>query len=428
MKFPEVSLRFLSHVPIDAGTDVPADSGNPFEWTRYIRTTDISSLTALDQAKRVTVPEEVARLAPVQRDDILMTRAGSIGTTYIHESDEPAAYAGYLVRWRVDKSKVWPKYMAYWTQSRHFQGQVATGVVRSTIDNYSASKYRSTRAPVPALDEQRRIADFLDAETAQIDTLIAEQERFIELLRERRIAVILRAVTKGLNSSAPLVATGIDWLGSVPAHWQVNRLKISVESSVAGVWGEDAKGDKHDVLCARVADFDRPRLRVGDVPTVRSVKPADLAARGLRAGDLLLEKSGGTAINPVGFVAYFEGSDQSVVCSNFVARLRVASGQDPRYWLYAHAASYSTKLTARSLNQTTGIQNLDQRAYFDEKFPFPPAEEQKAIVRHIDEQTDCIDALVEVAEHNITLSKERRAALITAAVTGQIDVSTGRAA
>lgn len=200
-EYPEVELRFLSAVPIEAGTDVSADPRNPREWTRYVRTTDIMSLTRLDDAKRVTVPDEVAPLADVRRDDILMTRAGSIGTTYLHESDEPACFAGYLVRWRVDPSRCEPRFMAYWSRSQHFRDQVNQGVVRSTIDNYSASKYRATRAVVPPLVEQRRIASYLDEQTGKIDALIAKAEQHIALARERRSALITAAVTGQVDVS-----------------------------------------------------------------------------------------------------------------------------------------------------------------------------------------------------------------------------------
>ncbi|TAK68296.1 MAG: restriction endonuclease subunit S [Actinomycetota bacterium] len=313
------------------------------------------------------------------------------------------------------------RFIYYWLASNYQSiRNLAGGDLR---DGLNLQHIGSIEMPLPPPDEQRAIADYLDRETAKIGTLISEQEGLVQVLQERRIAVISRAVTTGLDRAARLVDSGADWLGAVPEHWDVKRLKFSVASTQVGVWGAEPVGDDDDVLCVRVADFDRPRLRVSDeIPTVRSVKASDRLPRLLHPNDLLLEKSGGTAINPVGFVGVFEGTARPAVSSNFLTRLRVARGQHPRYWLYAHAASYSTRLTARSVNQTTGIQNLDQAAYFDELFPFPPFEEQRAIADYLDDQTKKIDALIAEAEGIVAVAKERRSALITAAVTGQIDV------
>lgn len=283
----------------------------------------------------------------------------------------------------------------------------------------------SLAQPIPLLEEstQRAIADYLDRETAQIDTLIAEQQRLIELLHERRISVVTRFVTKGTDPDVPLRRSSIEWIGKVPTHWDVKRLRFSVSSAVSGVWGSDPTGDAFDIPCVRVADFDRKAGAVTDsVPTLRSVPAKDQSGRLLRRGDLLLEKSGGTGLNPVGYVAIYEGVDDAAVCANFITRLRPAAGQEPMYWFYAHAAAYSTRLTEKSVKRTTGIQNLDQSSYFDEYFPFPPLEEQRRIVAELDEVTAKIDTLIGEAERFIELAKERRSALITAAVTGQIDI------
>ncbi|MEU6661789.1 restriction endonuclease subunit S [Streptomyces sp. NPDC046821] len=208
--------------------------------------------------------------------------------------------------------------------------------------------------------------------------------------------------------------TDVPWIGAVPEHWEVKRLKFSISSTQTGFWGSEPTGGEDDVLCVRVADFDRPRLKVSDeIPTVRSVKKSDQVHRILKQGDLLLEKSGGTAVNPVGFVGIFEGAKSPAISSNFLTRLRLAKGQHPQYWLYAHAASYVTRLTARSVKQTTGIQNLDQDSYFDELFPFPPYEEQVAIADYLDRETAQIDTLIDEQRRLVTLLRERRNAVRT---------------
>ena len=134
-----------------------------------------------------------------------------------------------------------------------------------------------------------------------------------------------------------------------------------------------------------------------------------------------MEKSGGTGKNPVGFVVAYE-SDEESIYANFIVRLRPRPGQNRRYWLYALNGSYTSGLTWKSVNQTTGIQNLDMTSFMSEVFPIPPLDEQRAIADRLDRETAAIDTLIAKAERFIELTQERRAALITAAVTGKIEI------
>ena len=218
--------------------------------------------------------------------------------------------------------------------------------------------------------------------------------------------------------------SGAEWLGVIPAAWDVNRIKLSVKSAKNGVWGEDPEVDSNAVWCVRVADFDRQNFSVSsDNRTLRTVSTEDLANRSLCQGDLLLEKSGGGEHSPVGRVVRFDHHD-SAVCSNFVARVRLREGMDPRYWTYVHAATYVLRLTQRSIKQTSGIQNLDQTSYFNESAPFPPPSEQAAIADFLDRETHQIDELIAKQERLIELLAEKRQAIITQAVTKGLDSST----
>jgi len=276
--------------------------------------------------------------------------------------------------------------------------------------------------PVPPLTEQRQIADYLDAQTAKIDALIGKQERLIETLAERRQAVISHAVTKGLDPTVAMKDSGVEWLGDVPLSWQVDRIKLSVQFAKNGVWGEEPDGGTDDIWCVRVADFDRPKLAASDEHrTMRSVPGSDRVHRVLERGDLLLEKSGGGEKSPVGFVALFDFAEPAV-CSNFVARVKLRRGMVPKFWVYLHAATYAVRLTQRSVKQTSGIQNLDQASYFNERVGYPPEREQQQISDFLDRETAQIDTLTFKAREMIDVLKERRQALISAAVTGKIDV------
>ena len=219
--------------------------------------------------------------------------------------------------------------------------------------------------------------------------------------------------------------SGVEWLGDVPEHWDVRRLGISVHGCINGIWGNDPNG-REDLPCVRVADFDRLRLRVRLAnPTLRAIAPSERNRRLLKKSDLLLEKSGGGDLQPVGVVMLYD-HDVEAVCSNFVARMPVSARCDSSYLTYLHAHLYAIRLNLRSIKQTTGIQNLDSSSYLGEPVAFPPLPEQSAIVRYLDHADWRIRRYIRAKQKLITLLEEQKQALIHQAVTGQIDVHTGR--
>jgi type I restriction enzyme S subunit len=209
--------------------------------------------------------------------------------------------------------------------------------------------------------------------------------------------------------------SGIEWLGDVPEHWDVDRLKWTTSGTVNGTWGEEPNG-VDDLICVRVADFDRERfLVVDEPPTLRAVEVSQRKNRLLRIGDLLIEKSGGGEKQLVGCVVFFD-HDFTAVCSNFVARMPTVPSHSARFWSYAHAALYSGRLNYPAIKQTTGIQNLDSAVYLDTRVGLPPEDEQRAIADFLDRETAKIDALVAKKRTLIERLKEKRTALISRTV------------
>lgn len=213
--------------------------------------------------------------------------------------------------------------------------------------------------------------------------------------------------------------SGVEWIGEIPEGWTLNRLKIHLESEQNGVWGEEEKGDANDKICIRVADFDREfdKLNKND-NTVRNIKPQDFEKRTLIYGDLLIEKSGGGELTPVGRVGYFDWNNVQAVCANFMARLRLKEQNDSRYFFFLFKALYKNGLNLKSIKQTTGIQNLDTYSYFSEQIATPlNGYEQTAIANFLDDKTAKIDTLIEKKKKLIELLKEERTAVINQAVT-----------
>ncbi len=214
----------------------------------------------------------------------------------------------------------------------------------------------------------------------------------------------------------------VEWIDEIPAHWSTKRLKSTVTNCRNGIWGDDPNGI-NDVPCVRVADFDRLRFRVAMLePTLRSIEAKAANARQLRRGDLLLEKSGGGENQPVGTVVLYD-HDAAAVCSNFIASMTVAEGFCPQFLVYLHATLYEAGVNVRSIKQNTGIQNLDSSAYLNEPVPVPDPHDQTRIAEFLDREIARIDVLVAKKERLIELLQEKRAALITRAVTKGLDAN-----
>lgn len=399
MRFPLVQLRHLSAIPITSGLGEAGDPANDPDWPRYIRTTDIHSVRTLDPSKRVTLPPHIAKEATVERGDILMSSAGSIGKSYVHLVDEPACYAGYLSRWRLRRDRAVPEFMAYWTESTHYQDQVQSGAVRSTIDNFSASKYRAICAPTPSLREQRAIADYLDRETAQIDAFIAKNEELITLLTERRAATI---------------DDSFDAL-EVPFTRLKHRAQIQTGVTLAG------EGDLEDPEWPylRVANVQVGRVDLQELKSIR-VPAARARQSMLRAGDVLMTEGGDA--DKLGRGAFWSGEIAPMLHQNHVFAVRVGARLDPRFLMRWLDATPSRNYFEARAVQTTNLASTNKTVVANLPLPSVPIPAQRSLVARLDERLQSLDEERSAAELTISLARERRAALISAAVTGQIGV------
>jgi type I restriction enzyme S subunit len=212
--------------------------------------------------------------------------------------------------------------------------------------------------------------------------------------------------------------SGIDWIGEIPSHWEEIRVKNILDSAINGVWGDDPKGDENDLICVRVADFDYGKLGISvEKLTYRNIPLKQQNERLLNKDDLLLEKSGGGELQPVGRVVRFN-LDRKAVCSNFIARLKVnkAKGESAYVSLLLNAL-YFNRINLRSIKQTTGIQNLDGESFYEEHVGLPPLPEQTAIAHFLDQKTVQIDTLIDRKRRLIDLLREEKTALINEAVT-----------
>jgi type I restriction enzyme, S subunit len=280
---------------------------------------------------------------------------------------------------------------------------------------------KDVRIPVPPKFEQFQIAAFLERETAKIDALVAEQQRLIELLKEKRQAVIAKAVTKGLNADAPMKSSGISWLGDIPTHWRISRIKYhcSVNGRIGfrGYRTEDQvdKGDGAIVLGATHINS-LGEIDLEDPVFISWEKYYESPEIAVRPTDILVVQRGSTS-GKVGFVGADYGpatiNPSLVLLKEFTCSSRLA-------FFYLTSAAVQGQFA--SLLGNTAIPMLSQEQISEIAFCLPPQGEQAEIVAFLELQTTTLDALTAEAQRAIDLLQERRTALISAAVIGQIDV------
>ena len=269
---------------------------------------------------------------------------------------------------------------------------------------------------LPPLTEQKAIADYLDAETARIDALITKKRRMIDLLTQRWLGELLATTaapseqTTGVNPWQ-LATDGVEG-GFVP-------LRRLVEKSWGGDWGAEPGQSVRDLPCVRSADFEFRDL-VATTGAIRSFDHPTLRTRLLAPGDLVVEKSGGGEGVPVGRVVGWRGGD--AVPTNFAGALRPASGVNSDFLLLVLRAAYELGLPWLSIKQTTGLQNLDFGHYMSHSVPAPPESTQRALATRLMASLSESRDLQSKIHKQLDLLTERRQALITAAVTGELEI------
>ena len=211
------------------------------------------------------------------------------------------------------------------------------------------------------------------------------------------------------------------WLNEIPSHWEIVRLKTLVKGGTNGVWGSEPKSNKNDIVCVRVADIDEWQYGISESDlTYRNIQDSDQNCRLLNYGDLIIEKSGGGEISPVGRVVIYN-LDKKAVTSNFMARLNVVGDINKEFLYYYFRFLYHRRLNHPAIKATTGIQNLDLYAYLQNPIAVPTPKEQESIVEFINQTSGEITRFIQTKQRFIELLKEQRQSIITNAVTKGID-------
>ena len=370
-----------------------------------------------------SIDPEVAKARKLRNGDLLLEKSGGgekqpVGALVVYDHEQPAVCSNFVARMPVSDS-FHPRYLAYLHAALYAARINTRSIKQSTgIQNLDSASYLSEPVGLPNSSEQRAIANFLDRKTAEIDALVAKKEQLTDLLQEKRTALITRAVTRGLDPNVHMKDSGVEWLGEIPVHWEEAR-----------VWR----------LCSATSGAtptkDNPAYWNGNIPWV---SPKDMKRRLIDTSrDLItqraLEETGIRLVDPGAVLVVVRGmilahsfpvalATAPVTVNQDMKALRLVAGIDTSYFAWTLdglARGIIATVVEEAAHGTRAIR-MDQ--WRNVVCPVPPYSEQLAIAHFLDHATVETDALIAKMYEAIDHLHELRTALISAAVTGKIDV------
>ena len=319
-------------------------------------------------------------------------------------------------------NRIYPRFLYWWLDSNYSNLRGLSG--DDVRDGLNLEVLGNIPCPLPSDYEQRTIVAHLDSETARIDGLVAKKTRFIELLREKRQALITHAVTKGLDPNVKMKDSGVEWLGEVPEHWDTIPLNLVVSTRKGVAFKPDDFRD-YGVKVVKASNIKNHTIQTPDI--FLPIEFVELYPKALlKAGDIILSTVGSapevinSAVGQIGKLpAHLDGCllnqntvvftpDSKKLLNDFLFQGLKTRGYREHLDLFAHGTANQASLNVQDMLSI--------------RIPLPEIEQQKQIMAYLDLESTRIDTLITKTERSIELLKERRSALITAAVTGQIDL------
>lgn len=374
-----------------------------------------------DPAMRKLSNTELAGSLLAEGDLVVTKSSGSslhIGKTTLVSADVAklgCCYSNFMQRIRLRRSSV-PKFVWYVMNNDISRSQFDLLSNSTTgLANLNSTMIGELKLSIPPVEEQSTIATFLDLETAKIDTLITKQEKLIDLLKEKRQAVISHAVTKGLDTTVPMKPSGVEWLGDVPIGWKVKKIAHAIESMGSGTTPKSDMSEYYEngeIPWLNTGDLNDAELYSCNKNISRAALEAHSTLKIYPAGSVVIAMYGAT----IGKLAKlrFSTTVNQACCVFFCGE--ILHNNFLFYWLLGFREQIVSLATGG------GQPNISQEVLRTLRLACPNLSEQTAIATFLDLETTKIDTLIAKAQQAIALQKEHRTALISAAVTGKIDV------
>jgi type I restriction enzyme S subunit len=388
------------------------DEKGEYSWVR------IADVTASNHYLKITT-QKLSELGkslsvPIAPGDIFLSIAGSVGKAIITQI-KCCIHDGFVYFPNYKEKK---EFLFYIFSS----GQPYFGLGKwGTQLNLNTGTVGDIYVGMPSKEEQAAIATFLDRETSRIDKLIEKKEKQIELLKEKRAALISHAVTKGLDTNVKMKDSGIQWLGEIPESWEVRKLKHIASVKFSNVDKKITEGQQIVRLCNYVDVYYNEFITYDLNLMNASASTEEIVRFSLKEGDVLITKDSESWAD-IAVPAYVSLDLAGVVCGYHLAQVRPKTALVDGKYLFRSFCFQGINYQYRV--EATGITRYGLGKYWldNSLFLLPPKEEQQAISTFLDRETGKIDALIEKIKKSIELLKEYRTAIISAAVTGKIDV------
>ena len=347
-------------------------------------------------------------------DLVIHAMDGHAGAIGVSDSDGKSSPV-YSVCRTISQENVY--YYAYLLRYMALSGfiQSLTKGVRERSTEFRFNEFQKLDLLIPSISEQDKIVNFLDRKTEQIGELIRIKERRIELLQEQRTALINQAVTKGLNPNVEMKPSGVEWIGEIPKHWTLTRLKYV--SSIPVTYGLNIEADRYTtegIRLIRITDIDESGgLRQKGVYLSEDRIPQEQM---LNSYDLLLSRSGATVGK-----SYLHLAEGKYTSAGYLVRFNFSDYWTSKFIYYVTLSHFYRNWLEQQIIIST-IQNVNGEKYSNFQLPIPLGQERKQIADFLDCKTEQIDDLIATEQRKIELLKEYRQSLISEVVTGKIDV------
>lgn len=404
-------LKYLVQLPVTTGASEAAQDYNVSE-LRYIRISDFDENGNVREENKVSIPTSKGEKYLLEDNDILAAvTGGTVGKALIfHPIDgNPACYAGYLARIRTNEL-LSTQYLYYYMLSPLFDDFKAKNITKSTMENISASKYHNMPVLWCDVDIQEKIVTELDSVFTKVNTLEDNQRRQIEKLLAYKQAIISRTVLKGLDPTVPMKDSGVEWIGEIPAHWEIQRGKAFLHETNE-----------------RSTDGSEELLTVSHITgiTPRSQKNVNMFMSETLEGYKIC-RIGDVASNTMWMWQGAIGVSEyhGVISPSYNTYRQRANQYNPKYLDYLlRIPSMVEAYTAYSTGITASRLRLYPQPFLSLPFVLPPIEEQECIVEKLGKECDYIDRLIAIKQSKIEKLNEYKKSLIYEYVTGKKEVT-----
>lgn len=415
-----VRFKDVLKSPLLYGINEAVEDDNP-ENPRFIRITDLNDNDTLKDETFKSIPLENARGYLLKDGDILLARSGATaGKTFLfNEKIGVACFAGYLIRARLNKKIAYYCFFSHITRSYYYENWKNRVTIQATIQNVSADKYNQFSFYLPPLPEQHAIANYLDKKLSVIDKHISLLEKKRDTYKRLRKNLINQTVRRGLNPDVELKDSGIEWLGKIPKHWEVKRVKELGKLSSSGI---DKKIIEDEELIKIVNYVDvynnqRHELYNSDNYMVVSASIEKTKSKQLKKGDILITPSSET-VEDIGISSVVMEDLIETLFSYHILRIRFYQHIDLIFKKYLFNNIFvQNYFSSKSMGTTRKILNLSKINNL--QVPIPPLSEQQAIADYLDTQTLKIDNILENINRQLGKLAQLKKSLINECVTGE---------